>query len=108
MRIKSGLVYYSITKKHFCVAIDEHSFRDLTTGDEFYENDENTIRSVMPEDLLDTPILIEMNLDNKNHYIRLSYDDIKSTKQINELISIDINKDGKLIGIKLDYPWGER
>lgn len=104
MKKKNGLVYYSINRHHFCAAIDENRYKDLTTNEEFYETDENAIRAVMPEDLFDSTIVVEFP-NTTTHYVRLSYCEIMDTKKISELISVDVDKTGKLVGIKLNYPW---
>ena len=104
MKKKTGLVYYSLRRNHFCTMISENTYRDLTTGEEFNEADD-AVRQVMPEDLLDATILVETTEVNKSHYIRLSYLDVATTYKVSDLISVDIDPNGKLIGIKLDYPW---
>ena len=104
MKKKLGLVYYSLRRGHFCTMISEDKYRDLTTGEEFDETND-AVRQVLPEDLLDATILVESTETNKFHYIRLSYLDISTTHKVNDSISVDIDSHGKLIGIKLDYPW---
>ncbi len=107
MKRKFGLAYYSIKRKHFCVALDGSKYKDLTTGEEF-EAQDSEIRPVMPEDLLDSTIIVELSESNKDHYVRVSYCDVHTTKQINDLIAVDIDKDGRLVGMKLGYPWPTR
>jgi hypothetical protein len=103
MRKKPGLAYYSVHRKHFCVSVGDMKYKDLTTGEEFEELDSNAIRHVVPEDLLDSTILVEMS--DKDHYIRVSYKEIDSTKDVGDLVSIDLDKDGHVVGIKCNYPW---
>ena len=100
---KVGVAYYSTRRQSFCTLIDENKYKDLTTGYEFEENDNSTIRQIMPEDLLDSTILVESTKDSKSSYIRVSYCDVDSTQKINDLISIDMDKNSKLIGIRLNY-----
>lgn len=106
MKKKIGLVYYSIPRRHFCVAIDDTRFRDLTTHDEFYEMDDSNIRNVMPEDLFDSTIVVESPNSN-SHYVRLSYSEVADLKKVNDLISVEVDKNGRLVGVKLNYPWAE-
>jgi hypothetical protein len=103
MKKKFGLAYYSIGKKHLCVSLGSNNYKDLTTGEEFIEQDDNAIRSVMPEDLLDSTILVE--LGDKEHYIRISYCEVATSKKISDLITIDVDPSGRLVGIKLGYPF---
>lgn len=105
---KSGLAYYSLRRRHFCTPVADKRYRDLTTGDEFDEHDDNAIRQVMPEDLLDATILVESTEGSKSHYIRVSYCDVQESKIVNDQIIIDIDKNGKLVGVKLSYPWPSR
>lgn len=105
MKKKQGLAYYSLRHRHFCTMVGENNYRDLTTGEEFEELDDNAIRPVVPEDLLDSTILVESSEGNKSYYIRVSYCDVQSTNKISDLISVDVDKNGKLIGVKLNYPW---
>jgi hypothetical protein len=107
MKKKFGLTYYAINRKHFCVALDGPKYKDLTTGEEF-EPEDNEVRPVLPEDLLDSTIVVELSEPNKDHYIRVSYCEVQNTKQVNDLISVDVDKDNRLVGIKLHYPWPAR
>jgi len=104
MKKKTGLVYFSLSKKHFCVPLDIDRYKDLTTGDEFSEKNDDAIRPVMPEDLLDSTIVVEINGD-KSHYIRVSYLEVNKTHKVNDNISVEVDNIGRLIGIKLDYPF---
>lgn len=104
MKKKTGVAYFSLRNRHFCTMIGEKKYKDLTTGEEFDEEDDDAIRSVMPEDLLDSTILVE-STDNKSYYLRVSYCDIQSTTKVNDSVSVDIDKNGKLVGVKLNYPW---
>ncbi len=104
MKTTPGLLYFSTTRKHLCTPVDNGKFKDLVVGDEFEEND-SAIRPALPDDLLNTPILIESPKDNAWHYIRVSYGEVVKQKSINELIEIDMDKDGKLIGVRLRYPF---
>jgi len=105
MKKKQGIAYFSLRHRHFCTMIGENKYRDLTTGEEFEELDDNAIRPVVPEDLLDSTILVESSEGNKSHYIRVSYCDVASTIKVNELITVDIDKNNKLVGIRLNYQW---
>jgi hypothetical protein len=104
MKTIPGLLYFSTTRGHLCTPTDESKYKDLVTGDEFTEDDD-TMRPALPDDLLNTPILIESTKDNAWHYIRVSYTEVAMKKKINHLIEVDIDKDGKLIGVRLAYPF---
>lgn len=99
---KIGAAYYSVRRSSFCTPISDTRYKDLTTGEEF-EDDPESVRQIFPEDLLDSTILVESSQDGKQSYVRVSYCDVAETKKINDLISIDIDKNGKMIGVKLNY-----
>jgi hypothetical protein len=100
---RKGIAYYSTKKSAFCTPISDTKYRNLTTGEEFDETDGDTIRQIAPEDLLDSAIVLESSPDGECSYVRISYCDVVETRKINELISVDIDKNGKLIGLKLNY-----
>lgn len=104
MKKKPGTIYYAINQEHLCECIDEHTFRDLTTNEEF-KDDGDGIRTLRPEDLLDTTIVIEMTKNNFDHYIRVSYREIVKSHKINDFVSADLDSDGKLVGVRLNYPY---
>lgn len=103
MKKKSGLVYFSTTRGHLCTPLGEGRYRDLTNGHEFTDAD-GAVRSVMPEDLLGS-ILIESDPSHQWHYIRLSYLLVEATHKVSNQVSVDLDKEGKVVGIRLNYPW---
>lgn len=106
MKKVHGLVYYSIPLKHFCVFVSRGKYKDLTTGKEFRAATD-TIRPVLPEDLYDSNILIEMDTQKKWFYIRVSFVPVSSTHKVNEFVEVDLDDAGKLIGVRMAYPcWG--
>lgn len=104
MKKQPGLVYYSSVRKHFCVFLKKGLYKDLTTGKEFHAA-ADTVRPVLPEDLYDSNILVEMDTRKKWFYIRVSFVPVKETKTINEFVEIDLDNAGKLIGVRMNYPW---
>lgn len=104
MKKQHGLVYYSTTRKHFCVFISRGLYKDLTTGKEFRAATD-TVRPVLPEDLYDSNILIEMDTKKKWFYIRVSFVPVKSTHTVNEFVEVDLDDAGKLIGVRMAYPF---
>lgn len=104
MKKSHGLVYYSPTRKHFCVFISKGRYKDLTTGKEFRAASD-TIRPVLPEDLYDSNILVEMDTRKKWFYIRVSFVPVASTHKINDFVEIDLDDAGKLIGVRMNYQW---
>lgn len=104
MKTVLGLLYFATTRRHLCTPVDSGKFKDLVTGDEFFESDE-TMRPALPDDLLDTPILIESTKDNTWHYIRVSYAEVVNKKRINDLVEVETDREGRLIGVRLSYPF---
>lgn len=104
MKKQLGLVYFATTRKHFCVPVGKGRYKDLTTGKEFRAATD-TIRPVVPEDLYSSSILIETDEDKKWFYIRVSFLPVKTSHEINSLVTVDLDDSGKLIGIRLAYPW---
>ena len=104
MSLEPGLLYFATTRQHLCTPLGAGTYKDLVTGDEFFEVDE-AIRPVLPDDLLNTPILIESTKENSWHYIRTSFMEVASKKKINDLIEVEIDKEGRLVGVRLSYPF---
>lgn len=104
MKTTPGLLYFSTTRGHLCTPVDENRFKDLVNGEEFTESDD-TMRPALPDDLFNTPILVESSKDNTWHYVRVSYAEVATKKRISHLIELDIDKEGRLIGVRLGYPF---
>lgn len=104
MKTTPGLLYFATTRQHLCTPVDDNRFKDLVTGDEFYETDD-TMRPALPDDLLNTPILIESTKENAWHYIRVSFTEVVGKKKINDLVEVDTDREGKLVGVRLNYPF---
>lgn len=104
MKPQPGLLYFSTVRGHLCTPIDEGKYKDLVNNEEFTEPG-GTIRPALPDDLFNTPILIESTKDNSWHYVRMSYAEVTTKKHISHLIDLDLDKDGKLIGVRLAYPF---
>jgi hypothetical protein len=105
MKTTPGLLYYAITRQHLCTpTIDSGKYKDLVTGEEFFEADD-AMRPALPDDLLNTPILVESTKENVWHYVRVSFTEVVNKKKINDLVEIEIDKEGKLVGVRLNYPW---
>lgn len=104
MKTTPGLLYFSTTRKHLCTPVDDKKFKDLVSGDEFVE-DNDTMRPALPDDLLNTPVLIESTKDNSWHYIRVGYTEVSIKKKINDLVEVEVDKEGKLVGVRLNYPF---
>lgn len=104
MKTTPGLLYFSTTRKHLCTPVSEGKYKDLVVGDEFVDNDD-AIRPALPDDLLNTPILIESTKDNSWHYIRVSYTEVAQKRALNDLVEVEIDKDGRLVGVRLRYPF---
>ena len=104
MKKSHGFVYFSPTRKHFCVFISSGRYKDLTTGKEFRAASD-TIRPVLPEDLYDSNILVEMDTRKKWFYIRVSFVPVKETHKVNDFVEVDLDDAGKLIGVRMNYPW---
>lgn len=104
MKTTPGLLYFATTRRHLCTPVDEGKYKDLVSGDEFFESNE-TMRPALPEDLLNTPILIESTKENSWHYIRVSFTEVVNKKRINELVEVETDTEGKLVGVRLNYPF---
>lgn len=104
MKKQHGLVYFSPTRKHFCVFISNGKYKDLTTGKEFRAATD-TVRPVLPEDLYDSNVIIETDAQKRWFYIRVAFVPVKSTHVINKFVEVDLDDAGKLIGVRMNYQW---
>lgn len=104
MKPTQGLLYFSTVRGHLCTPIEGGKYKDLVNAEEFTEA-ANTVRPALPDDLFNTPILIESTKDNAWHYVRMSYAEVTTKRRVSHLIELDLDKDGKLVGVRLAYPF---